>query len=143
MFGISAIAWNTIPWLRTTLLHDRAIKLSKAKVRGCSDSVLCLGNIQEHPHSIEHWEGKSEWFMNSPENRESNEIDGKPSRVRVESFWGQTNLGLLREIQQKMTENRTRPEQFRVRIIFMSMYNGIDWSKGGNFLKVHLEFFRS
>ena len=29
--------------MRTTLLHDRAIKLSKAKVHVYSDSVLCLG----------------------------------------------------------------------------------------------------
>ena len=32
IFGISTIEWNTAPWMRTTLLHDRAIELSKAKV---------------------------------------------------------------------------------------------------------------
>ena len=32
IFGTSTIEWHTIPWVRTTLLHERAIKLSKAKV---------------------------------------------------------------------------------------------------------------
>ena len=42
--GISTIEWNTIPWMRVTLLHDRAVKLSKGKVHVYSDSVLCPGN---------------------------------------------------------------------------------------------------
>ena len=44
--GISTIDWNTtIPWVRSTLLNDRAVKLSSAKVYVFSDSVLCLGNF--------------------------------------------------------------------------------------------------
>ena len=31
IFGISVIDWKTIPCLRTTLLHDRAVELSKSK----------------------------------------------------------------------------------------------------------------
>ena len=49
IFGISTNEWNTVPGMRTTSVHDRAIKLSKAKVRFHSDSVLCLGKIHEHP----------------------------------------------------------------------------------------------
>ena len=49
--------WNTIPWMRTICSHDKAIKLSKAKVHVYSDSVLCLGKFHEHPHSMELWEG--------------------------------------------------------------------------------------
>ena len=30
--GISTIEWNTTPWMRSTLQHDRAIKLSKGQV---------------------------------------------------------------------------------------------------------------
>ena len=72
---------NIFPWTRTTLLHDRAIKLSKAKVHVCSGSVLCLGKIHEHVQSIRHW--KIEWPMNTPEHREFNGIDGEP----VEFEW--------------------------------------------------------
>ena len=55
IFGISTIDWNTIPWMRTTLLHDRAVKLSKAKVHIFSDSELCLGRIIEYPRPIDAW----------------------------------------------------------------------------------------
>ena len=40
--------WNTTPWMRSILLHDSAIKLSKTKVHVYSDSVLCLGKFHEH-----------------------------------------------------------------------------------------------
>ena len=47
-------------------------------------------------------------------------------------FPGHTILGLFREIRMKIGENRIRPEEFRDRIIFMSMYTDVDWTKDGN-----------
>ena len=34
-----------------------------------------------------------------------------------------------------MAENRTRPEEFKDRIIFVPMYNDIDWTEDGNLKK--------
>ena len=48
--------------MRTTLLHDTAVKLSKENVHVYSGSVLCLGNSLEHLHSIEAWKENMEWF---------------------------------------------------------------------------------
>ena len=61
------------------------------------------------------------WY--SLEKRELNGIDGEPVEFSWDSFPGHTILELLREIQKTMAENRSQPEQFRDRIIFMSMYN--------------------
>ena len=83
IFGISTIEWNTTPWMRTTLLHDRATELSKAKVHVYSDSVLYLGKIHEHPQSIRHWKDKIGWLMGSRDYRALNGIDGEP----VEFEW--------------------------------------------------------
>ena len=58
----STIEWYTITWLRTALLHDRAVLHS--------DSVLCLGKIHEYPQTVEAWKQKTEWFTNSYENRD-------------------------------------------------------------------------
>ena len=44
-------------------------------------------------------------------------------------------LELLHEIQRKMAENRIRPKVFKDRIIFMSMYNDIDWTTDGHLEK--------
>ena len=56
----------------------------------------------------------------------------RTSRVRVEYFRGHTTLQWLREIQRTMSENRVQPEQFRDRIINVSMSNDTDWTKDGN-----------
>ena len=48
------------------------------------------------------------------------------------SFPGFTTLGILDEIQKMMTESKCEPENFTGKIIFMSMYNDIDWTKRGN-----------
>ena len=43
IYGISVIEWKTNPWSRTTLLRDRANKLSKANLHVYSYSVLGFG----------------------------------------------------------------------------------------------------
>ena len=47
-------------------------------------------------------------------------------------FPGFTTLGILEEIQKFMTELQCEPEQFKGRIIFMSMYNDIVCGERGN-----------
>ena len=58
-------------------------------------------------------------------------IDGEPFEVDWHIFPGHTAVGSLREIQKRMTVRGTRPEEFEDRIIFMSMFNGIDWTENG------------
>ena len=83
IYGISTIEWNTTPWMRSALLHDRAIKLSEAKVYVYSDSVLCLGKIHEHSTSTQKWKEQIGWFMESKDFQELNGIDVEP----VEFEW--------------------------------------------------------
>ena len=52
--------------------------------------------------------------------------------IRVENFAGFTTLGILDEIQKMMAESRCEPEQFKGRVIFMSMYNDMIWGTPGN-----------
>ena len=70
--------------------------------------------------------------MDSRQYRELNGIDGEPVELEWHIFPGHTTLELLHEIQRKMAENRIRPEEYKDRIIFMSMYNDMDWTKDGN-----------
>ena len=41
-------------------------------------------------------------------------------------------LKILQEIQQDLERKNIKPEEFTDRIIFMSMFNDIDWTKRGN-----------
>ena len=87
IYGISTIDCNTIPWVRSTLLNDKVVELSTAKVYVFSDSVLCLGGRNaEYPRSVKSWKEKVKLFTQFPECLELDGVDGKSSRVRVEKF---------------------------------------------------------
>ena len=59
--GISMIDWQENSWNRTTLLTDRAVRLSTAKAYVFSDSALCMGRISENP--VKAWKEKIDSFM--------------------------------------------------------------------------------
>ena len=44
---VSTIQWQFTHRIGSTLVHDKVIKLSKAKVHVYSDSVLCLGKMHD------------------------------------------------------------------------------------------------
>ena len=66
---VSTIEWQLTPCMRSTLLHDKAIKLSKAKVNVYSDSVLFLGKMHRHPEAMVEWKEQLQYFQSSNEYR--------------------------------------------------------------------------
>ena len=59
-------------------------------------------------------------------------IDGEPIEFEWNIFPGRTSLEILRKIQKDLQEQNIEPENFEDRIIFMSMFNDIDWTRRGN-----------
>ena len=55
----SASAW----WLRSVLSHDQVIQWT-GKLRVYSDSLLCLGKMNDRKDAITRWEGQVEEFKN-------------------------------------------------------------------------------
>ena len=51
-----------------------------------------------------------------------------------------TTLQILKEIEEIMTGLQTIPEEFEDRIIFMSMFNDIDWTQKGNYKECFSNF---
>ena len=72
--GIPVNGWQQLMWQRTTLLTDRAIHFATAKTYVFSDSVLCMGGISSDP--VTAWKEKINWFMDSRQCRELDQIDG-------------------------------------------------------------------
>ena len=59
IFGVSQISWESSPWKQLSLVNDKeVISLSHAKVYVFSDSVLCLGKVNQNPTSNTVWEDK-------------------------------------------------------------------------------------
>ena len=60
IFGVSQFSWES------SLVNDEeVIRLSHAKVYVFSDSVFCLGKMNQNPTSNTVWERQLGWFKDS------------------------------------------------------------------------------
>ena len=125
---------TSLSWTRSLLSHDEVIQWTKAKVRVYSDSVLCLEKMSHNAEAITRWNSQVEEFkMSAPLKR----IVGNRWRsnwIRVEYFQGFTSLQILQKIE---------PDKFTDRIIFMSMFNDIDWTQKKKRWDLYFEFRES
>ena len=67
------------------------------------------------------------WFKDSSKYRTLDTIDGEPMEFEWNIFPGFTILQLCNKVQEFMSEMSDQPEEFKGRIIFMSMFNNISW----------------
>ena len=126
------MSWESTPWKQLSLINDEeAISLSHAKVNVFSDSLLCLGQMNQNPQSNTVWERQLSWFKDSSQYRALDTIDGEPMEFEWNIFPGFTTLQLLQEVHEFMTKMGD-PSQFKGRIILMSMFNEIKWRSEGN-----------
>ena len=57
IYGVNTINWEDSSWKHVSLVSDEdVISLSHAKVHVFSDSVLCLGKMNQNPTSNSVWE---------------------------------------------------------------------------------------
>ena len=68
-------------------------------------------------------------FRHSNACRELLGIDGEPIEFAWNSLPGFTSLQILQKIQEHLNVCQTRPEKFEDRIIFLSIFNDIDWTR--------------
>ena len=128
VYGVDTIDWEDSSWKYLSLVGDeQVVSLSNTKVYIFSDSVLCLGKVNENPQSNFAWEDKLMWFKSSSEYRALHTIDGEPTEFEWNIFKGFTTLQLVREVQEFLSKMSIQPEDFTGRIIFMSMFNDIIW----------------
>ena len=61
ILNVKPLESSSPSWTRSVLSHDQAIKWTKATVRVYSDSVLCLGQMNESKEAIKN--GKIKWVI--------------------------------------------------------------------------------
>ena len=87
IYGVKTIKWEDSSWKYLSLIGDEeVISLSHAKVYVFSDSVLCLGKMNENPQSNIVWKDKLTWFKSSSEYRALDTIDGEPIKFEWNIF---------------------------------------------------------
>ena len=129
IYGVKTINWRSSSWKYLSLIGgEQIINLQRTKVYVFSDSVLCLGKMNENPRSNIAWEERLKWFKSSPENRTLDRIDGDQMEFEGNIFPGFTTLQLCNKVHEFMSK-MGEPSQFKGRIIFMSMFNDIKMVK--------------
>ena len=120
---MKTIIWEDPSWKYLSLIGDeQVISLQRTKVYVISDSVLCLGKMNENPRSNIAWEDRLTCFKSSPEYRALDRIDGQSMEFEWNIFPGFTTLQLCSKVQELLSKLSEEPEEFTGRIIFMSMF---------------------
>ena len=92
-----------------------------------SDSVLCLGKMNEKPQSKYAWEDRLTWLKSSPRCRALDRIYGEPMEFEWNIFPGFTTLQLCSKVQESLSRLSVETDKFQGWIIIMSMFNDISW----------------
>ena len=101
IYGVKTINWEDSSWKYLSLIGDeQVISLQRTKVYIFSDSVLCLGKMNENPQSNMAWENRLTWFKRSPEYRALDKIDGEPMEFEWHIFPGFNTLQLSHKVQE-------------------------------------------
>ena len=130
---MKTINWENSSWKYLYLIGDeQVISLQRTKVYVFSESVLCLGKINENSQSNMAWEDRLTWFKSSREYRTLDRIDGEPIEFEWNIFPGFTTLQLSHKVQELLLRLSVTPENYTGRIIFMSMFNDISWGSRDN-----------
>ena len=70
IYGVKTINWRNSSWKYLSLVGgEQVISLQHTKVYVFSESVLCLGKMNENPQSNMAWEDRLTWFKSSLEYR--------------------------------------------------------------------------
>ena len=94
-YGVKTTNWENSSWKYLSLIGDeQIISLQRTKVYVFSDSVFCLGKVNENPRSNIAWEERLAWFQSSPEYRTLDRIDGEPNEFEWNIFPGFATLQL-------------------------------------------------
>ena len=125
IFGVSPINWEDSSWKQLSLVNDEeVISLSHAKIYVFSDSVLCLGKVNQNRTSNNVWE--ESWVGSKVHHNRELWTQLTESRWNSSGLFSQD----LPHCSSSTMSKRTKmgdPSQFQGRIIFMSMFNDIIW----------------
>ena len=131
-FGVTPINWEDSSWKQLSLVNDEeVISLSHAKVYVFSDSVQCLGKMNQNPQSNTVWEHKLTWFKSSSQYRTFDTIDREPIKFEWNISQDSPHCSSATKSQEFMSK-MSDPSECKGRIIFMSMFNDILWGSEDN-----------
>ena len=133
IFNVHTIEITSHSSTRSVLSHDQVIQWTQAKVRVYSDSVLCLWKDEWKQRCNYKMRRLSEWIQHVPFLQricwESMDQQLNSSGIFSQDF---RHCRIFKKIQDDLRERNIKLEDFTDLIIFMSMFNDVDWTRKGN-----------
>ena len=124
--GLDKILYQNNSWTQLSLINDPVvINLQSTKVYVFSDSVLCLGNVLQHPECNEAWKNRVAGARAEKSYRDYDSLSGETTEFEWNIFPGFTTLQLCDKVNNLLSSLGQTPENFTGRILFMSMFNDI------------------
>ena len=93
-----------------------------------------MGKIQDHSEANEKWKSQIQDFQQSNQYVELLRIDGDSMEFEWNWFPGITSIEILRKVRGDLEARNINPEQFEGTVLFMLMFNDIDWTQNVNSL---------
>ena len=144
IFGVSPINWEDSSWKQLTLVNDEEVmSLSHAKVYVFSDSVLCLGEMNQNPTSNTVWERKLGWFKDSSQRQNFGHNRRRTNGIRVEYFPRIYHIAAHQQSPRGpkwATHHKSRDELSLCRCS-MTSYGDLETTKRNVLLTPHLSLF--
>ena len=102
IYGVTPINWSDSAWKHLSLTGDEEVgPVSRAQnFYVFSDSVLCLGKMNQNPESNSAWEQQLDWLKSSSQCRTLDTIDGEPMEFTWNIFPGAPHLQLCYKVQE-------------------------------------------
>ena len=133
IYGLETVGWENFSWKYLSFIGDeRIINLQRTKVYVFSDSVLCLGKIQQYPNANESWKNGIEWITTSQSYRDYDGISGEPTEFEWNIFPGFNALQLSEKVRRLLFKSDETPENLTGRKLFMSLFNDISCESKDN-----------
>ena len=108
------------------------IKWTKAKVCVYADSVLCVGQVKDISGATERWKGQVEGLTLYSSSQDAVAVGGEPTKLEWNNFPGFSSFSLFfARSRTTWRQKNIKPEDFKDRVIFMSMLNDIVRKKNG------------
>ena len=116
-FGISN-------WEKLFLAKD-VVVIKAHEGEGLCILWLCIvrWKMSEYPQSDNDWENTLLWFKITEQYKKLDGIDGEPLEFEFRIYPGHTTLQIIQDIKALMRKLTCEPEQFKGRIIVMSMFS--------------------
>ena len=133
IYCLDKVVYQRNSWTKLSLIDDPVIVgLQSTKVYVFSDSVLCLGEVLQHPECNEAWKNRVAGVRAERNYRDFEIVSGESTEFEWNIFPGFTSLQLCDKISDLLSSLGQSPETFTGRIVFMSMFDDISCDRKDN-----------